>query len=60
MAPASRGTRLVFPFGTEKYGFGAAKPLATKGLARAAGIGARMLTTRSNSNGIARRINGLG
>jgi len=43
MAPASRGTRLVFPFGTEKYGFGAAKPLATKGLARAAGIGARML-----------------
>ena len=43
MAPASRGTRLVFPFGTEKYGFGAAKPLATKGLARAAGIGARIL-----------------
>jgi hypothetical protein len=43
LAPASRGTRLVFPFGTEKYGFGAAKKLAPAGLARAAGIGARML-----------------
>jgi hypothetical protein len=43
MAPASRGTRLVFPFGTEKFGFGAAKPLAKTGLPRALGIGARML-----------------
>jgi len=43
LSPASRGTRLVFPLGTEKFGFGAAKPLATKGLARAIGIGARML-----------------
>ena len=47
MAPASRGTRLVFPFATEKYGFG--KPitegwraLAPSGIKRGLGMAARL------------------
>ena len=47
MAPASRGTRLVFPFATENYGFG--KPitegwraLAPSGIKRGLGMAARL------------------
>jgi len=43
MSPASRGSRLVMPFGTKGFGFGAAKPLASAGMWRGLGMAARVL-----------------